>query len=102
MQDQKCSSNRIAGQAILIHYKTNVKYTVRLGPATGLYSILYSTHNGLGMEAVRAQARGKTVGAYAVKTVRVYEGRKQLNFMLLKKTVAAYALDKHKSLSFRK
>ena len=54
------------------------------------------------MEAVRAQARGKTVGAYAVKTVRVYEGRKQLNFMLLKKTVADYALDKHKSLSFRK
>ena len=67
-----------------------------------IYSILCSTHNGLGMEAVRAQARGKTVGAYAVKTVRVYEGRKQLNFMLLKKTVAAYALDKHKSLSFRK
>ena len=102
MDYSNSAGSKMFFQAILIHYKTNVKYTVRLGPATGLYSILCSTHNGLGMEAVRAQARGKTVGAYAVKTVRVYEGRKQLNFMLLKKTVAAYALDKHKSLSFRK
>ena len=42
MDYSNSAGSKMFFQAILIHYKTNVKYTVRLGPATGLYSILYS------------------------------------------------------------
>ena len=41
MDYSNSAGSKMFFQAILIHYKTNVKYTVRLGPATGLYT-LYS------------------------------------------------------------